>query len=298
MSKNKPTPISLSLSQSKLERKENGNLEIKITIPQEIIAKAYQKALQKMSESAKIKGFRPGKAPTAMAEKALGKEKIYQEMAKTLLTDVYLEAIKTHKIIPIVNPKLDLVSAEEGKDWQVTAVTAEIPEIILGDYKEKIKKELAAEKIWVPGKDKTEEKKEESIEKKLQKTLQTLIRDIKMKIPQILIEQEAARMLSQLIDQTTKLGLTVEQYLTSVGKNTDQLRAEYEKQAEESIKLELILSEIANQENIKIEDEEIEKMIQATTSKNIKKPLETPRQKTYLRQILRKRKAIDILLSL
>jgi len=288
-----------SLSQSKIEKLPNGNVEITITIPWNIIADWYQTTLKKLSPKAKIKGFRPGKAPEKLVEKQIGKTKIYQEMIKTLATDVYLDAVKTHKLLPIVNPKLNLVSSDENKDWILKAITAEIPQFEIANYQEKIKKALAPEKIWIPGKDKDlGKKKEENKEKKLKLVFDILLGTVKLKIPQLLIEDELNRMLSRLIEQTSKLGLTVEQYLASVGKNSQQLREEYQKQAEESIKLELILAKIANQEKIQIEEGEIDKMIKAIGDEKLQKTLETPSQRAYIQQILRKRKVLDILTNL
>lgn len=292
----KPTK---SLSQSKINRLENGNLEIEITIPQKVVAEAYQKALKKLASSVKIKGFRPGKAPAKMVEKTLGKEKVYQEMAQDLLTQVYLEALQTHKIIPLVNPKLNLISSEEGKDWQVKATTAELPEVNLGDYKSKLQKEFAAAKIWVPGKDgKSEEETPEKQEEKIKKIFQALLETIKIKVPALLIEEEINRMLSRLIDQTARLGLTVEQYLASINKTAAEIRTEYQKQAEESIRLELILSAIANQEKIKVEEKDVEKMIAAAGDEKIRQNLRQPAQIAYIRQVLRKRQVIDMLAKL
>jgi FKBP-type peptidyl-prolyl cis-trans isomerase (trigger factor) len=296
--KNKKTPPP-SLSQSKVEHLKNGNTEISITIPWETVSNAYQKSLASLSKTAKIKGFRPGKAPTNLVEQKLGKDKIYQEMLKNLLTQAYLEAIKTHHLLPIISPQLNLISSEEEKDWTVKATTAELPKFGLGNYKEAIRKELAPEKIWTPGKErKGEKEKKTDPDQVLSKIFATLLKTIKIDLPQVLVENEANRSLSRLIDQTGRLGMTVDQYLSSIGKTSAQIREEFQAQATESIKLELILSRIASEEKIKVSEEEVEAMIKATGDEKIQKSLQTPSQKVYIRQVLRKRKAIDILSKL
>ncbi|HUW21776.1 MAG TPA: trigger factor [Candidatus Bathyarchaeia archaeon] len=285
-----------SLSQSKVERLKNGNVEITITIPWDAVAESYNITLGQFTKDAKIKGFRPGKAPEKLVEKTIGKSKIYQEMIKNLLTDVYLEAIKTHKLSPVVNPKFNLIDSKEGQDWTLKAIVAELPPVELKDYKEEIRKTLAPEKIWVPGKDPNVDKKEgQPDDKKLSRIFSILIKTVNISLPEILLEQEITRMLSRLIDQTARLGITVEQYLASIGKTLEQLKGEYRTQAEESLKLELILSEIANRENIQVSDQEVDEMIKATGNEKIQKNFQTATEKAYIRQILRKRKAIDIL---
>ncbi|MBN1263367.1 MAG: hypothetical protein JW991_03335 [Candidatus Pacebacteria bacterium] len=290
-----------SLSQSKVQHLKNGNIEIAITIPKEAIAAEYQKKLQEISKTTKLKGFRPGHAPSKLVEDQIGKVKIYQEMAKSLLTLVYLEAIKTHKLKPVANPKFKLVSSEENQDWQIIATTAELPTVKLGNYKEDIKKALSADKIWIPGKnEKTSDQSSQtdSEEKKITKALEALLASIQIDLPEILIENEVSRMLSRLLDQTGRLGLSIEEYLASVGKTSPQLREEYRRQASETIKLEIVLAKIADEEKILVSQKEVEKMINAAGDEKIKKELQTPAQKAYIRQVLRKRKVIDNLINL
>ncbi|MCJ7827641.1 hypothetical protein MUP65_00640, partial [Patescibacteria group bacterium] len=166
------------------------------------------------------------------------------------------------------------------------ATTAQLPKVVLGDFKQKIIKELAPDRIWVPGKEPEKTEKKEDQEKKLGKIFQALLKLNTFQIPEILIDEETSRLLSRLIDQTSRLGLTVEQYLQSIGKTADLIKKEYRKQAGEAIRLELLLAAIADQEKITVEDKEIEEMIQASGDKNVKKQLQTPSQKSYLKQIL------------
>ncbi|MCJ7827640.1 trigger factor family protein [Patescibacteria group bacterium] len=86
--KSKKSETSVSLVQSKFETLKNGNIEIGITIPWEMVKVAYQKALKKMVGEATLKGFRKGKAPQKLVEEHLGKQKIYQEMVPDLFTQV------------------------------------------------------------------------------------------------------------------------------------------------------------------------------------------------------------------
>ena len=210
-----------------------------------------------------------------------------------------MKTIKEQKIQPILNPEIKVISLEENKPWQIKAVTCEIPQVKLNDYQAEIKKTLAAEKIWVPGKDKEDDQaKKLTEEQKMAKVFASLVKTVQIKIPAILIENEANRTLSRLIDQTGRLGLTVDQYLQSIGKTSEQIRSEYQKQAEETLKLEFILGAIADQEKITVNDAEVEKMIQAAPDEKTRKNLETPTQKAYLRQLLRKRQVIDRLSKL
>jgi len=281
---------------STLNRLPNGNIELTITIPWKKVKIAYDKTLEKFVKQTEIKGFRKGKAPKKLIEEKVGRETLYEETLKELIPQAYLEAVQEHKIQPIINPQLKLTSAAWEKDWQIIATTCELPEVKLGDYKGEIKKALAVEKIWIPGKDKKEKKP--TTEDKLGKIFKTLLETCQLQIPELLIEDEINRMLSRLIDQTARLGLTIEQYLVSQKKSVEQLKTEYHQQAEELLKLEFILSAIADEEKIQVAEEEVEKLIEAIPDDKTKKALQTPEQKIFIRQLLKKRHVIDNLSSL
>jgi FKBP-type peptidyl-prolyl cis-trans isomerase (trigger factor) len=282
---------------SALNKQIDGTLELTITVPKKRVASAYQKVLKQLAKEIELKGFRKGKAPLKKVEASIGKTKIYEEVLKTLIPVVYVEAVKEQKIKPIINPQVSVVSLEENKDWQIKATTCELPEVKLGNYRTAIKKELASEKIWVPGKDE-EKKTAEQESAQINKIFQTLLKTVTLKIPELLIQEEINRMLSRLIDQTGRLGLTVEQYLASIGKTSDQVRQEYHQQAEESLKLEITLSAIADKEKIQITDTEVQNMIDAAPDEQAKKAMDTQTQRAYIRQLLRKRKVIDKLVKL
>lgn len=281
---------------SALNRLENGNLELTVNIPWSRIKTSYQQVLEKLAKEATLKGFRQGKAPVELVEKKIGKDKLYQETLKEILPQVYLEAIKEHQLKPIVNPQVSVNSLAEGKDWQIKAITCELPKVELGNYQEEVRKALATEKIWTPGQDKKPAPENES--QKLDKIFKALLENVKLVLPEILVQDEVNRMLTRLIDQTARLGLTVEQYLASSGKTQEKLKEEYLQQAQETLKLELLLSAIADKEKIEITDEEVEKMIEAIPEEETKKAFTSQEQKTYIRQLLRKRRVIDNLAKL
>lgn len=286
-----------------IKKQTDGTIEITITVLKKTVDQFYHQALETLTKEAEIKGFRKGKAPKNLVEKNLGKQKVYQKAIEKIVSQAYLEAIKQNNLKPIVAPKVELLSAKDGQDWQIKITTTERPPIDLGKWKEETRKELAAEKIWVPGKENSSpsgepEDQAKNQNQKLEKIFTALLKCVQIKLPPSLIEEEANRMLSRLIDQTNKLGLTIDQYLNSIGKTNEVLRQEYATQAQKTLKLEFILDEIANQEGIQIKDEEIEAMIAKIPDEKTKKALQTDGQRTYLRQLNRKQQVIDRLLAL
>lgn len=280
---------------SSLNRLPNGNIELVFSIPWEKVKKSYEKTLDKLRAETTVKGFRKGKAPKDLVEKQLSKENVFEEVLKVIVPDAYIAAIKEHNLKPIHNPNVEAVSLKESSDWQLKATTCEAPEFELGKYKEEIKKNLAPAKIWTP---KDGDKPKQDNDDKTNLLFKSLLTSYKFVVPQILIEAEVTQMLSRLLDQTARLGITIEQYLASSGKTIEKLKEEYRHQAEETFRLEFVLAKIATEENIKASDEEIQKMIAAIPDENTRKAMSTPAQINYVKSIIAKRKVIDSLLAL
>ncbi|MBI3069684.1 MAG: hypothetical protein HYY87_00060 [Candidatus Levybacteria bacterium] len=89
---------------------------------------------------------------------------------------------------------------------------------------------------------------------------------------------------------------TLEQYLASTNRTAATLRAEYEKKAENDIKLEFALQKIAEVEKVTVEEKEIEEAIQKVKTEEEKKHLSANRY--LLASILRQQKTLDFLKSL
>jgi trigger factor len=127
---------------------------------------------------------------------------------------------------------------------------------------------------------------------------QALLKDVKLDLPEMLVESERDRLLGKLLNELQKLGLSIEQYASSNQKSVSQIRDEYTQSADNTLKLELILQAIADERKIKVEDKEIDKMIDQAGNPKLKKELNTPSERAYISAVLRKKQAIDFLVNL
>lgn len=312
--KNRDADVSTTAAQttktaSEVERKPDGTITFQLTIPKARVSTAYKKAVSDAIKETEIKGFRKGKAPGKLVVEQVGKQRLYTDALKTLLPEVYGQAVNQLKISPITSPRVEPESLEEGKNWRLKVTVAERPKIDLGDYKKSVSAALASSKIWVPGKgeptsapsapaDKHGAQQQQSTDEKLSRVYDALISSISLTIPQFLIEEEVHRQLSQLVQQLERLNLTVDQYLVSLGKTSDNLREEYQAQAERTLKLELILNEVAQDLNVKVSDQEVTELIKAVGNEKLKEKLDTPTERATIRASLRKRKVLDQLLRM
>lgn len=284
----KSPPGHSKIMNSILKKHEDGTIELIITIPTNLIEKAKNNVIDEHVKDALLPGFRKGMAPKDIVEKTINREHLREDILRNLLPERYVEALKDHKITPILNPKIHVDKLEDGKDWVFTAFTAETPQIILGDYKEAVKKITAKSKIIVPGKEPTPVSFEE--------IARELMAVSTVKIPKIIIDQEVDRLLSQTLDEVKRLGLTLDQYLASTGRNSESLRKEYELKAQNDVKLEFVLQKIAETENINVEDKEIDEAIMQAQNETERQNLQTNRH--LLAGIIRQQKTLDLLRNL
>lgn len=102
---------------------------------------AKDKAFNKLVKKVKVDGFREGKVPRNVFEKRYGTGDIISEAMEDLVQKKYSEVIITEKLIPVVEPKLEIVNADdEGFEVNMTFILN--PEVTLGEYKGlKVKKD-------------------------------------------------------------------------------------------------------------------------------------------------------------
>jgi len=282
------------MSKSTVKNLPKSTVEIEIIIPWDEIKSTYDTVFEEIAKETEVPGFRKGKAPKNLLEKKLDKTKIYEEVIKRIVPKAYQEAISINNLKPVTSPKIEVLKAKENEDWLIKATLALKPKINLKNYKEKIREFKKSKiKIWTPGQD---EKKEEEKKPSLDELLKVLLDSVEIELSDLLIQEEANRLLAQLIDQTQKLGLTVEQYLMAKGKTTEQIRAEYAQAARTNLTTEFVLAEIADSEKIVVTDEDFNKILA-----KIEKPEEREKIKKdsyYLAHLIRQQKTLDFLNSL
>ncbi len=101
---------------------------------------AKEKAFKKISSKYKVDGFRPGKAPRNLFEKNFP-GKIVTEAADELIDKEYRRLLLEEKIMPILEPKIDIVKLSD-EELEVNYTFILEPTVKLGKYKNlNVKKE-------------------------------------------------------------------------------------------------------------------------------------------------------------
>lgn len=273
---------------STLAKQDNGTIVLTIPISAEQVKKTLDEVVSEIVKNAELPGFRKGMAPKEMVEKSLDRMKVQEETLRKLLPQSYTEAVSEHKLKPVMSPRIRVTKLDEGKDWEFTAETCEMPEVKLNGYKDAIKKVTAKTKIEVPGK--------EAKGPNMDDIMKALLDTATVIIPDILAETEAERLLAQMLDEVKSLGLSLDQYLASTHKTIDQVKEEYKTRASQDIKVEFVLQKIAEEEKISVEKNELEEALEKAQNPEERKNLEA--NIYLLASILRQQKTLDYLRSL
>lgn len=102
-----------------------------IEIPQEQVSREIDSAYRKLGKTAKIKGFRPGKAPRSVLERMFRKE-VHADVSSKLIQESFVDAIKETELKIIGSPQVDPPEISAGQPYRFDAsveVRPEIPEI-------------------------------------------------------------------------------------------------------------------------------------------------------------------------
>ncbi|MCL4393334.1 MAG: trigger factor [Chloroflexi bacterium] len=107
------------------------NAVVTVEVDDERTQSALKTAAQRVSRARPIPGFRPGKAPYAMIERAFGKEFLLDEAIDGMAQQIYRQVLKDEKIDVYDSGKLDVVQ-KEPVILKFTIPTR--PVVTLGDY--------------------------------------------------------------------------------------------------------------------------------------------------------------------
>jgi len=99
-----------------------------IEVPAETVRKELDKAYRDVKKNAKIKGFRPGKAPRAVLERMFGKD-VQADVASRLVQESFVEAIQETDLQIIGSPQVDPPEVNSDNPLTYDATVEIRPEI-------------------------------------------------------------------------------------------------------------------------------------------------------------------------
>ena len=137
-----------------VKSKKGLRTSLSVIVDKKTIQEKLNLRLVELQSEVSLKGFRPGKVPSAVIKNQFGKA-VYGEVIDKILKETSTAAIKEKKIKPAGQPKIDLKTFGEGKDLNYILEIDSLPEIKLQplnnikstDYKIKVEKKIIEDKL-------------------------------------------------------------------------------------------------------------------------------------------------------
>jgi trigger factor len=108
----------------KLERR------MQVQVPAERVSQEIAARLKTISRTARLNGFRPGKAPLKVIRQQFGSQ-VHREVIGELLQSSYAEAVTQKQLTPAGSPRIEPQSMDEGQDLKYVATFEVFPELAM-----------------------------------------------------------------------------------------------------------------------------------------------------------------------
>lgn len=112
---------------------DGSQVELTITVTPAEYEKHLKDAANVISEKAKIKGFRPGKAPFDVVKKEFGDMGVLQEALEAIIRESYYLAVMGEKLDTLGMPQISVEKVAPGNDIVYKATVALMPSVKLPD---------------------------------------------------------------------------------------------------------------------------------------------------------------------
>jgi len=108
--------------------------KLNIEIPEKDVTRELDDAYRALKKNAKIKGFRPGRAPRSVLER-LFKKDVHSDIVSKLLQSSFIDALRENDLNPVGSPKIDPPDLVAGEAYRYDAIVEITPEIDDVDFK-------------------------------------------------------------------------------------------------------------------------------------------------------------------
>lgn len=102
--------------------------KLKVEIAASRVTLEAEKKWRDLTRTAKVQGFRPGKAPRPVLEKMYG-DQVLGEVGERLIQQSFGEAVTEHKLEVFGDPSFEEITVEKGKPLTYSAVVEIVPKI-------------------------------------------------------------------------------------------------------------------------------------------------------------------------
>jgi trigger factor len=109
-----------------------GGLEkrMQVELPADEVERTIDQELSKLSRTARLNGFRPGKAPMQVVRQKFG-ARVRKQVVDDLLRSSFQYAAREQNLVPVGDPRIEGLSSAKGKGLRYAAIFEVLPQIEL-----------------------------------------------------------------------------------------------------------------------------------------------------------------------
>lgn len=248
-------------------------VEAEVVLDHQEFLNYYQPVYDQVLSAVHLKGFRPGTAPKDLADKAVDKEKVFQEAVNKAARDALREITEENNWQLIDQPKVEVLDSEKGLKFKATLTV--FPEVKLGNY-QKIVKKVLAEKRKVLATD-------EEVGKTVKWVLESRAKAVGGSVPEL--TDEFAKTLGKFA--------SAEEFKKSV---RDGIQKEKEFKEDERVRLR-IMEEIAKNSSIELPKIMVEKTLNSMVAE-YRSLVKNPGEETEVRKNLEEKAKNNVAINL
>jgi trigger factor len=126
--------MSAEIPELQIETVEEGPVarRLEVAVAPARVRRAFDRAYRELARSARVRGFRPGKAPRSVLERLYGPS-VAEQIEQTLVAETLPEALERAGIAPVAEPAVDAGHPNEDREFRYTARVEVKPAIELPD---------------------------------------------------------------------------------------------------------------------------------------------------------------------
>lgn len=271
-------------------------VEVEVVLDHKEFLEYYQPVYDVALSVVHLKGFRPGTAPKDLADKAVDKEKVFQEAVAKTAKDVLREITKENNWQLVDQPKVEVLETNPqvniGLKMKI-AITI-FPDVKLGNYQKIAKKVLADKKEVKTTEEELDktiqwilESRPKTVDEKISELTDEFVKTIgkfqnvaefknsvrggiqkekefkeaermRLKIMEEIVENSDIEMPKIMVEKTLNNLVADYKALVKKSDNESEIRKNLEAKAKNSVATNLVLYEIAKREKLEPTSEEVE----------------------------------------
>jgi len=107
--------------------------KLHIVVPAGVVTEEFDRAYRELKRTARVKGFRPGKAPRSILERFYG-DIVRREVMSRIVEETYSRSLEENGLIPVSQPQIEGQEIRSGEDFSYTALVEVKPQLQVSNY--------------------------------------------------------------------------------------------------------------------------------------------------------------------